>query len=271
MKKVILLTGCINPNGMPFTQLTDICERQKQYVDAIHFYLNNTDFQIVFCENSNTNIQFLFKNEQRRLEILTYAGNQNKRRGKGYGEVEIIEYALCNSSFIKDDCVIIKITGRLIVRNINEIITHKFPLQKKNSIICSFNSDLKYADSRIFYAPVSFFKSFINHKYEINDSKNIFFEHVLSQQILMNNNSAYPFWEEPSIIGVSGSTGKVYCGKDTTPHHLRRYRIFVLEQACLLGARFRKYNAITLTVYYIIYIFHKLTIKFYEREKGPNT
>lgn len=61
MKAVILLTGCINPNGMPFTQLTDTSDRQKQYVDAIHYYINNTDCKIVFCENSNTDINTLFK------------------------------------------------------------------------------------------------------------------------------------------------------------------------------------------------------------------
>ena len=92
MKAVILLTGCINPNGMPFTQLTDTSDRQKQYVDAIHYYINNTDCKIVFCENSNTDINTLFKNKQDRLEILTFAGNQDKQRGKGYGETEIIEY-----------------------------------------------------------------------------------------------------------------------------------------------------------------------------------
>ena len=92
MKVTILLTGCINTGGMPFTWLTDTNERLKQYADAIHYYLETTNNEIVFCENSNTNIFPLFENDKNndRLEILTFPGNKEKQKGKGYGEAEII-------------------------------------------------------------------------------------------------------------------------------------------------------------------------------------
>ena len=208
MKTVILLTGCINPNGMPFTQLTNTSERQKQYVDAIHYYLRNTDCKIVFCENSNTDISQLFINEQERLDILTFSGNQNKQRGKGYGEAEIIEYALQNSSFIQDDSIVIKITGRLIVNNIYKII--KYQTSKHDFVTCLFHSNLKFADSRIFCGTVSFYKEFVKNKEHMNDSEGIFFEHVLASTVLGSSYRFIPFFEEPIIIGISGSTGERY-------------------------------------------------------------
>lgn len=208
MKAVILLTGCINPNGMPFTQLTDASERQKQYVDAIHYYFNNTDCKIVFCENSNTDISTLFKNEQDRLEILTFAGNQDKQRGKGYGETEIIEYALHHSSFIQDGSIIIKITGRLIITNICQIL--KSLKCKHDFVTCLFHSNLKFADSRIICGTTTFYKEFLKNKGCINDYKSIFFEHILASTVLESSVCFIPFAEEPLIRGISGTTGELY-------------------------------------------------------------
>jgi len=208
METVILLTGCINPNGMPFTQLTDISDRQKQYVDAIHFYINNTNCKIVFCENSNTDISTLFKNEQDRLEILTFAGNQEKQRGKGYGETEIIEYALHHSSFIQDDSIIIKITGRLIIINICPIL--KSLKYKHNFVTCLFHSNLRFADSRIICGTTTFYKEFLKNKGCINDSEGIFFEHILASTVLESSVCFIPFSEEPLIRGISGTTGELY-------------------------------------------------------------
>ena len=123
---ILLLTGCINPNGMPFTALNNKEERQNQYVEALHFYLSQTSYPIVFTENSGTDISILFQKEieSGRMEYITFMGNQEKERGKGYGECEILKYALKCSKLINNspDSRIVKITGRLIIRNINVIL-----------------------------------------------------------------------------------------------------------------------------------------------------
>lgn len=216
MQYIILLTGCINPNGMSYTSLTDISIRINQYIDAIRFYLQNTVFPIIFAENSDTDIRRYndsFTNNKR-LEIISFKGNNNKERGKGYGEAEIIEYVIKNSLIItstKSKINIIKITGRLIIRNIESVINHKFLFQRNNSIIVSFNSDFTFADSRIIIAPMTFYLSFLKKKEEINDSINQFFEIVLSK-IIKNEDTLhfYPFYIEPQIYGQSGTTSEIY-------------------------------------------------------------
>ena len=211
MEIVILLTGCINPNGMSFTTLTDVNERQTQYFHAIQYYLRNTHCNIVFCENSNTDIRSHFNSNifKNRLEILTFLGNQDKQRGKGYGEAEIIEYALQHSLLMHKNTIIIKITGRLIINNINTILK-SLKHQERDFISCIIHSDFKFADSRIICATSTFYKEFLNNKNMINDNNGVYFEHALCFSVLNSSITYIPFIEEPLIIGESGSTGVKY-------------------------------------------------------------
>ena len=75
---ILLLTGCINANGMSFTALSNLEERKRQYISAIRYYISNTNFQIVFSENSGTDISPLFQEviDSGRMEYLTFNGNQ---------------------------------------------------------------------------------------------------------------------------------------------------------------------------------------------------
>ena len=71
---ILLLTGCINPNGMSLTVLNNPKERQMQYEKAIQYYLLNTSYPIVFVENSGTNISSSFQDyiASGRIECLTF-------------------------------------------------------------------------------------------------------------------------------------------------------------------------------------------------------
>lgn len=215
---IILLTGCINPKGMALTTLSNQEERKAQYIKAIQYYLTNTSFKIVFSENSGTDISNLFQDdiESGRMEYLSFLGNQNKKRGKGYGECEIIDYALDNSKLIhfSKDQRIAKITGRLIIKNIKGILRLHNLLFSKQTVFCSINSDLSFPDSRLIVAPVSFYRVFLNSKELINDSNGYYFEHALCDTLKKENDYSYsPFLFMPCIEGVSGSTGEVYSGE----------------------------------------------------------
>jgi hypothetical protein len=123
--KVLLLTACITPGGMIYTALQDPKEREKQYLNALRWYLANTEFPIVLCENTNYQLpdEFLPYIDKGRLEYLTFDGNNSfdKSKGKGLGEALIIKYAIENSHLISKTNVIMKMTGRQILHNINFI------------------------------------------------------------------------------------------------------------------------------------------------------
>ncbi len=231
---IILLTGCINPQGMAFTTLSDQEERKAQYINAIQYYLSNTSFKIVFSENSGTDISNLFQDSIKsgRMEYLTFHGNLDKKRGKGYGECEIIEYALKNSKLIysSKEQRIAKITGRLIIKNIKGILRWHNLLFSKQTVFCTINSDLSFTDSRFIVAPISFYEIFLNSKELIDDSIGYYFEHALCDTLKREKFYSYsPFLYKPCIEGISGSTGEIYHGETGDLFYKFRYVKFTLS------------------------------------------
>ncbi len=154
MEYILLLTACINPDGMPFTCLADVGVRKKQYIEALNFYLKNTTRKIVFVENSGTDISSSFKDFQHRIEFLCFDGNLcfDKRKGKGYGEALILEYAMAKSEFITDDVLIFKLTGRLQLININRLIHYMDKLSPYTVIlyICDMSDGKQAIRNRLF-------------------------------------------------------------------------------------------------------------------------
>lgn len=242
---ILLLTGCINPNGMSYTTLSNIEERRNQYIEAINYYLSNTKYPIVFTENSGTDLSNLFSDAilSGRMEYFTFNGNQDKERGKGYGECEIIQFALNNSNIIlsNHNQLIAKITGRLIVKNIKTISCIHTILCPKSTVFCSFNSDLSFPDSRFFIAPSSFFNLLIRSKETIDDLKGYYFEHALCDMLKEEKEVTYsPFFIYPQIIGMSGSTGKLYSEEPHTFSFAYKYAKHSLSLMIKFNRLYRK-------------------------------
>lgn len=241
---ILLLTGCINPAGMAYTSLSNPEARKEQYINAIRFYLTETRYPIVFSENSGTDISPLFKDEIElgRMECLPFFGNQDKERGKGFGECEIIQYALDHSRIIrsaKDQCIA-KITGRLIVRNITRIIQWHTFLFSRQTVFFSINSDLTFPDSRFMIAPITFYRIFLESKETINDSKGYYFENALCDAIKKEKHYPYmPFLYMPCIEGTSGSTGKVYSNETKSISFVFKYAKYALSQKKRFNRQFR--------------------------------
>src|SRR5574344_865877 len=261
MKYVILLTACINPDGMAFTKLTDSGERKRQYLEALNYYATNTSLPIVFAENSNTDISlFLNPLPNNNIEILTFDGNHDKIHGKGYGEAEIIEYAVKNSKYIDKTTCIIKITGRLIINNIKQLIRQlNLGILPSSSIICSLNSDFTFADSRIIIAPCTFYQLFLKNKDLIDDNKGVYFENVLCTTLKEQCTYSYfPFLVEPQVVGISGSLGIRYDEDNQSIRFKLNYLIYRLQQQRTLteSAHLKKLNLLkTLFIYFIMSLF----------------
>ncbi|MGN0328106.1 MAG: hypothetical protein ACI4D4_03900 [Lachnospira sp.] len=198
---------------MPFTVLTDTSERLRQYRDALDFYLRETTLPIVFCENTLCDFSDDYKDyiNKGRLEYITFDGNNfDKTKGKGYGEAIIMEEAFRKSVIIEPSDIIVKITGRLKVLNINVLINDNIRLFANT--IQTMNPSNDYVDSRVIVSPLSFFiDSFLTKKHLINDNNNSFFEHVLFKSLVQRKNFMFiPFLHIPEILGMSGSNGNEY-------------------------------------------------------------
>lgn len=223
-KYVILLTACVNPGGMPYTALTDTSERLRHYRDALDFYLLETTLPIVFCENTLCDFSTDYQSHinDGRLEYITFDGNSfDKSKGKGYGEALIMQEAFSRSRFLSGCDFVIKITGRLIVRNISQLVTDNSRMLTPT--IQTFYPNHSMIDSRLVILPRPFcVDDFLSGKSRINDTQGYYFEHLLLDALLSRRSYVYiPFLRVPLIDGISGSSGKQYISSATRYNHFR--------------------------------------------------
>lgn len=245
MKKIVLLlTACINPHGMKYTMLQDVEERKRQYKWALDYYLAKTKYRIVFCENTGADLSELKnKNNDKRVEFLSFEGNNyDSNLGKGYGEYIIIQYAFENSHFLKNSSLAIKITGRLCVENLVDVIKWQNRVfgKQKSALFAIGNPKFNWLNSRFFMASKDFFVNyFLKGKNTIDDSKGYYFEHYLCD---VTNKLPYDFIVSDfvipvSIIGQSGTSGDYYEGIDT----VRYEKLRIIRDFCQWGKmRFKK-------------------------------
>lgn len=210
----ILFTSCVNPDGMIFTAVQDKEERLAEYQSALEFYLSTVKAKIVVVDNSGYEYNEIRQRYPDRLEILSFIGNQYKNRGKGYGEGEIIRYALTNSEFLKEgNCVVAKVSGRHLVSNIRQLERAYFFFSKiyKNLVFASIRETEKWVVSDFFYAPKPFFETLASELVNVDDSAKYFFEHcqydVLMEQRNMGTVSFAHFPFPLRQKGRSGLTG----------------------------------------------------------------
>lgn len=214
-----IITGTIcPPTEMEQLVLRDTTERLKQYIESLRFTIESKAFKkIVFCENSNygtadlETLNNLAVSNDVELELLSFKGNieQILLHGKGYGEGEIVEYALQNSSLAKGEYYFVKITGRLRIENIRQIVG-KMQYTRTYFNIPNFTRNDIY-DTRLYAMAISQFqKLFIKEYRKVQDDDDIFLEHVYTSVLVNNKIKVHNFPRYPRIVGVSGTGGITY-------------------------------------------------------------
>lgn len=240
MNQILFLTACVNPKGMTYTKLSNPEIRLQQYKDALDWYLENTSMKILLVENSGYDFSDCYKRqiENKRLEFLCFEGNgYDRSRGKGYGEAVIMEYGMVHSELINltpPNSQIVKVTGRLLCRNINEICRS---CNKADTVYANISKDDwngNIATSQVVIAPKNFFcEVFLPKREEINDSQCRHFEHVLYGSIAdwkKTGGRHRMFWTPPMLEGISGTSG-AKISPAVSRLQLIRYRImYILRQ-----------------------------------------
>jgi hypothetical protein len=156
----ILLTASIDPGNTPKVSRADISSRELDYLKALEFYLK-LGLPIIFCENSgyeSEKINNLISNSNN-IEYLKFK-SQLSHLGKSHGEKEIFDYVYKNSYILKNNDYIIKITGRLIVKNINPIF--KKIQNLKYLLYVNLVRNLTCTDSRFFIFHKSFYVNYFD-------------------------------------------------------------------------------------------------------------
>ncbi len=214
--KIVVLTGTIEVSyGHANVIIRDVNERLQQYIKNIERLILYSHFDIiVFSENSNYayNYNYLIElagKNNKQLEILSFMGSNNliQLLGKGYGEGEILKYALDKSVYLQDDQTsFYKLTGRIFVKNINRILENN----KCKNIFIKWDIKKKQIDSRFFKVQVSFYKKYIAPVIYQSDERIEWSVEEVYFSTLRGNKEIASFSEYPVITGICASLGKPY-------------------------------------------------------------
>lgn len=198
--------------------LRDENERFKQYEEGISFLLESRAFsKVVFCENSGlgteklSGLKDIASGENMELELLSFQGDAEKAciHGKGYGEGEIMAYVFSHSRLIQAEPYFVKMTGRLKVDNIGNIVKHLDPEKTYFNIPNRTKRDIY--DTRIYGMPCPQFKKLFMDVYQqVMDEQGVFLESVYTKTIRDHKIQITNFPRYPRITGISGSGGSVY-------------------------------------------------------------
>lgn len=208
MKFGILLTSTIRPHITSFTKRTRPQTREQDYCDVVRA-LAHTNFPVVFCDSSDyslAKVQAAFGERQTTsYELLQFDGNIfPPERGKGYGELQIISYALRHSHLLNECDFIVKITGRYRVENLEEII-REIHLPDSVSVVADYSESSRYTYSGFFIARPQFLTQYlIPYLSWVDDSQGRHFEMALHQAI-REAGGACAFSVVPRISGYSGT------------------------------------------------------------------
>ena len=122
----LLLTATIDPQGMQGASFS-VAERAEMYVEALRFYVqalvHRTTPCIVFAENSGAIRVVQQQVDSPLIEWVDVSGNEyDSSRGKGYNETLLIRKAIAQSQVIQRAGRFFKVTGRLKVLNIGQLL-----------------------------------------------------------------------------------------------------------------------------------------------------
>lgn len=210
---VLLITGTIQVDtNMPFVSIRDIDARLKAYFETIKWAIEKSPFyKIVFCENSEYHLQYvqmdsMAETRNKRFEYITFRGDKEKiiKQGKGYGEGELISYALENSQLLKHADYFCKITGRISVENINSCI------REIRNYFMNVEGEKKISTCLYCVKILDYKKIFREVYKEVDDENGLYLEHVFYKKAKEKRFHYRCFYELPLLKGISGSTGISY-------------------------------------------------------------
>lgn len=212
-----IITGTLYPaEGMYQVDLSDVEERLKQYAAALQFISESKKIRrCVFCENSgHIGLMERLKEmagDKKPIEYLTFTGTYDAvQYGKGYGEGEILKYVWGNSRFLREEKEFVKITGRIIIRNIDSIIDKMKPDVNYFNSVRVWTRDAQIDTKFYKVTKEAFEQNFLDAYKNVSDREGRYLEHVYYTAIKKNKLRYRNFPEYPIYEGSSGSLGVSY-------------------------------------------------------------
>lgn len=215
----ILLTSCVHVSDHSGA-LNDENLRIKYTLESIEKWLTiSKDLKLVICDGSNFNFSkiILQRFPDAKIECICFENNKElvALQGKGYGEGEIVNFAIHNSAFIREAEFFAKCTAKLWVDNYFDCLKHwngDFLCKGVFTNVFSFKkTQFDYVDTRFYLVNKSFYLKYLATAYfNVGGKQGLSLEHCFRDVIQNEQFSKVLFNVPPVIRGVGGGTGTHY-------------------------------------------------------------
>ena len=217
MRKIpVLITSVAQPNA-PFVALNNPIERINCTIESLkHWALISPGSDIIICDGSGYNFETLIAATPQlktlNIEVLHFFNDYEmvKNKGKGYGEGEIIAYALDYSIILNKCDIFSKCTAKYWVKNFQECCRgHQKNISIEKYYESRYSLSYQSCDTRFYIVEKDFYLNIlVNSHKNSDDFQSYFLEHAFAKDILLSKIIGTEFKIKPLIYGMSGSTGE---------------------------------------------------------------
>ena len=215
----ILITSSVIPHDQT-VKLKDPESRIFHTIEALDQWMRiHPNGSFVLCDGSGYDFKELVSARfpLANIECLSFLNDSElvKFHGKGYGEGEIIKYALEHSRLLNDADSFIKCTGKLWVDNFWDCIKNtesNFLCQAYFTNVFSLKkTTLKYIDTRFYFFKKDFYcRHFLNAHQGLSISSGYGIEESFLDIAIKNSFTRFLFNYPVRILGVGGGSGSYY-------------------------------------------------------------
>ena len=215
----VLLTSCVIVADHSVS-LKSEDSRIRLTVESIEKWLAiSPDLRLVICDGSNFDFSgiVLEKFPRANIECLHFQNSSEMvvMYGKGYGEGEIVNYAIANSAYLGQSSYFAKCTAKLWVENFLDCVAgwNGTCLCKGYfSDVFSFKrTQFEYIDTRFYLVSKTFYSKYLASAYlNVGGERGLSLEYCFRDVIMENKLGKILFNVPPEIYGVGGGTGTYY-------------------------------------------------------------
>jgi hypothetical protein len=216
----LLLTSSVIAHD-PGVALSNTQTRKSLTLNSIFEWLRvDPSLEIVICDGSNYNftpeIRLEFPNAK--IECLHFENSQIEveKYGRGFGEGEIIRFALAHSKIILEAQCFAKCSAKLWVKNFDDCKKqwNGYWVCKgvfENVLSLNKSPVFSYIDTRFYIVSVDFYKTHLLDAHLSINKKSGFGLEQSFKNVFLNQKIGHAMFRcYPYIEGVGGGTGKSY-------------------------------------------------------------
>lgn len=218
----LLMTSAVYPSA-GYVSLDCPNERIDYTLESIrNWFARYPNISIVLCDGSGYDFtDLLIVNfPGHKIECLVFKNNADlvRSKGKGYGEGEIVNFALANSKIILNNNSFIKVTSKLWAEKIPSSIIHNPPDFIANVGFYGKPGFLNfglYVDTRVYFVQKNFYINNLFHAHvNVLDADGRYLERVFADALISHSKAILFFgsYRPFNIFGISGSTSDRYTG-----------------------------------------------------------